>query len=111
MVSGDTDNYIWGKAINPYNQQRTTSGSSGGSAGLVAKNCCCFALGTDLTGSMKGPSAICGICCFVPTPKRISNIGVKSQIDGTIDGYTGFEHWISTVGPMARDVYTCVLFC
>ena len=64
---GFTNNKIYGMALNPFDQERTCSGSSGGDTGLVAANCVPFGIGTDIGGSIRGPAAACGIIGFKPT--------------------------------------------
>jgi Asp-tRNA(Asn)/Glu-tRNA(Gln) amidotransferase A subunit family amidase len=68
--SGHTENSIFGVAKNPYDETRTTSGSSGGDAALVSSKCVPFAIGTDIGGSIRGPAAANGIIGFKPTSQR-----------------------------------------
>jgi Asp-tRNA(Asn)/Glu-tRNA(Gln) amidotransferase A subunit family amidase len=68
MMMGHTDNTIFGEAKNPYNKDRTCSGSSGGDAGLVAARCVPFSIGTDIGGSVRAPAAACGLVGYKPTP-------------------------------------------
>ena len=67
---GHTDNRIYGRALNPYDQTRTCGGSSGGDGGLVAARCVPFAVGTDIGGSIRSPAACNGIIGFKPTSER-----------------------------------------
>lgn len=46
---------IWGKGLNPYNDEFSCGGSSGGSAGVVSTRCMPLAIGTDLAGSIRLP--------------------------------------------------------
>ena len=62
-----SDNPIYGSAKNPLRQDRTSGGSCGGDAGLVAANCIPIGVGSDNGGSIRGPSAFCGIFGFKPT--------------------------------------------
>jgi Asp-tRNA(Asn)/Glu-tRNA(Gln) amidotransferase A subunit family amidase len=59
-------------------------GSSGGSAGCVTKKCCLFALGTDLTGSVRGPASNCGLCGFMFAYNQISTKGIRNMYDGLV---------------------------
>ena len=52
------------------------AGSSGGDSGMVALRCTPYGIGTDAGGSLRVPASFCGISSFMPTPERISNIGV-----------------------------------
>jgi len=69
-------NEIFGEAKNPHNPERSPAGSSGGEAGMVAAHCTPLGLGTDIGGSIRGPSAFCGVCGFKPTASRMSNDGI-----------------------------------
>jgi Asp-tRNA(Asn)/Glu-tRNA(Gln) amidotransferase A subunit family amidase len=56
-----------GDTRNPRNPSRTSGGSSGGSAALVAAGVCDLALGTDTGGSVRIPAAYCGIVGLKPS--------------------------------------------
>lgn len=81
----------YGTARNPWNQQLSPGGSSGGSAVAVAAGMCFAALGSDTGGSIRQPAAFCGITGFKPTYSRLSTRGVLPLA------------WsLDTVGPMTR---------
>src|SRR5918999_5234822 len=63
----DGDNVHYGRARNPWNPECITGGSSSGSAAAVAASMCLGALGTDTGGSIRIPSALCGIAGLKPT--------------------------------------------
>lgn len=52
---------IWGATRNPWNLERTTYGSSGGSGASVAAGMAVAATGSDIGGSLRLPAAICGL--------------------------------------------------
>ncbi|KAL3935330.1 MAG: hypothetical protein SGBAC_009129 [Bacillariaceae sp.] len=67
-----TTGYNWhfGPARNPHNLDHFTGGSSSGSAAAVAAGLVPLALGFDGGGSIRIPSALCGVVGFKPTFKR-----------------------------------------
>ena len=56
-----SSNHHYGPARNPWDPERTSGGSSSGSGAAVASGEVPFALGTDAGGSVRIPSALCGI--------------------------------------------------
>jgi Asp-tRNA(Asn)/Glu-tRNA(Gln) amidotransferase A subunit family amidase len=56
-----------GDTRNPRDPSRTSGGSSGGSAALVAAGVCDLAVGTDTGGSIRIPAAYCGVVGFKPS--------------------------------------------
>ncbi len=65
-----------GDTRNPRDPSRTSGGSSGGSAALVAAGVCDLALGTDTGGSVRIPAAYCGIAGLKPTHSLLPVTGV-----------------------------------
>ena len=82
-----------GQTKNPYILDRSTSGSSAGSAASVAANLCAIAIGTETNGSISSPSSMCGIVGIKPTVGLWSRSGII-PISATQD----------TAGPMTRTV-------
>src|SRR6516225_4275067 len=66
----------FGPVHNPWALDTMAGGSSGGSAAAVAAELCYGALGSDTGGSIREPSACCGIVGIKPTYGRVSTRGV-----------------------------------
>lgn len=66
----------YGYVVNPFDKTRITSGSSSGSAVLVATDIVPFALGTDTGDSIRKPASYLGIVGYKPTYGLISRFGV-----------------------------------
>ena len=86
-------NPVTGQCRNPWNPERIPGGSSGGSGAAVAAEMAEGALGTDTGGSVRIPSAWCGLAGLKVTIGRISAAGVLP-----------LAHSLDTPGPMTRSV-------
>jgi amidase len=71
----ETDSH-WGRVLNPYNIHLSAGGSTGGEAALIALRGSVMGIGTDIGGSIRAPSAFCGIYGFKPTSSTLSTEGM-----------------------------------
>src|SRR5271169_3122738 len=97
LFAFESDNLIRGRTNNPYDFSRTSGGSSGGEAALIAACGSPFGLGSDAAGSVRLPAHFCGIASIKPTSGRLPRTGHVPPAGG----------WIETlwqIGPMARRV-------
>lgn len=94
-----TESPMWGVTRNPWDLDRTTGGSSGGSGAAVATGCVPLAEGSDMGGSVRIPSAWCGVVGLKPGLGRIP-----------MDVLPGLFDSISHHGPLARCVDDARLF-
>ena len=94
---GITDNLVYGRTNNPYNLDHTPNGSSGGEAAIIAAGGAPFGIGTDMGGSIRGPSHACGITGIKPTNRLVPETGMLGAFAPSV------SHW-NGVGPMARHV-------
>ncbi|MEG0284355.1 MAG: amidase family protein [Erysipelotrichales bacterium] len=75
-MGGTNINSCYDQTTNPYDTNRSTGGSSGGSAALVAAGCIPYAIGTDTGDSVRKPADYCGVYGFKPSWGVISRYGV-----------------------------------
>ena len=89
-------NSDFGTPPNPWNTSHIPGGSSSGSGVAVASGMIPGATGSDTGGSIRIPSAVCGIVGIKPTYGRISRYGL-----------TPLSWSLDTAGPMTRSVKDC----
>jgi len=78
---------------NPHSPAHVCGGSSSGSAAAVAAEMCFAAIGTDTSGSIRIPAALCGVVGLKPSYGLVSTRGVFPLS-------SSYDH----VGPLARTV-------
>jgi aspartyl-tRNA(Asn)/glutamyl-tRNA(Gln) amidotransferase subunit A len=93
-----TENPHYGPARNPWDLERITGGSSGGSAAAVAAGLCYGSIGTDTGGSIRIPASLCGV------------VGLKPGI-GRVDAQDviPLSRTLDVVGPITRTVEDAAL--
>jgi len=97
--SGDWQSFneMFGTTNNPWALTHTPGGSSGGAAAAVACGMTSFELGTDIGGSVRVPSAFCGVWGHKPSFGIIATLGYLDEPGGG-----GTESDVNVFGPIAR---------
>lgn len=104
--SGDlqTSCEMFGTTNNPWRLSHTAGGSSGGAAAAVATGMTSFEIGTDIGGSVRFPSAMCGIVGHKPSWGIIPTFG---YLDTPAGGTTELD--VNVFGPMTRSTADAAL--
>ena len=91
----------YGTPKNPWDRRtgRVPGGSSSGAAVAQADGMCVMALGTDTGGSVRIPSALCGLAGFKPTARRIP-----------LDGAFPLSTTLDSLGPLANSIECCAAY-
>lgn len=80
----------------PADRERVPGGSSSGAGVAVADAMCEIAIGTDTGGSVRIPSALCGVTGFKPSRQRVPTAGAF-PLSSSLD----------SIGPLARNIADC----
>ncbi|MDH3660220.1 MAG: amidase family protein [Alphaproteobacteria bacterium] len=92
-AGANTVNPVYGATGNPFDPEKTSAGSSGGSAAALATGMVPLANGSDMGGSLRNPAAYCGIVGMRPSPGGVAD-------ETTVLGWSS----LGVQGPMARSV-------
>ncbi|CAH0729386.1 unnamed protein product, partial [Brenthis ino] len=95
-MNWETYNNVTGLTMNPYDQRRTTGGSSGGESALIASAASIMGLGSDIAGSLRLPPMFNGIFGHKPSPKLLS---IEGHVPDCLD--PEFEEYFA-LGPITR---------
>lgn len=94
-----TENALHGRTLNPWHEEHTPGGSSGGAAAAVAAGIGPIAHGNDLGGSIRYPAYACGVAGIRPSFGRVPAFNPTMAAERPISAQL-----MSTQGPLARRV-------
>ncbi|KAF2251569.1 general amidase-like protein GmdB [Trematosphaeria pertusa] len=94
----------YGRTLNPFNITLSAGGSTGGEAALIAMKGSVLGVGTDIGGSIRGPSAFCGIYGFKPTTYTLP------MKDFLPTPFSAELNVLCSTGPMCRSLRDMNLF-
>ena len=75
LADWQSDNAIFGRTVNPWDQGRSPGGSSGGGAAALAAGLSALEVGSDIGGSIRVPAAFCGVYGHKPSETALPRSG------------------------------------
>ncbi len=96
LADWQSANPVYGRTVNPHDHARSPGGSSGGSAAALAMGMAPLEFGSDIGGSIRVPSAFCGVRGHKPSYGLVPSRGHAPP------GLDGLPPLLNVVGPMAR---------
>lgn len=97
-MGSSTEHSYFGVTKNPWDLERVSGGSSGGSSASVAADLCAFSIGTDTGGSIRQPASLCSCVGLKVSYGRVPREGVISYASS-----------FDTVGTFAKTVEDAAL--
>lgn len=107
----ECENPVYGRTLNPFDPTRTSGGSSGGEAAMIAAGGSPLGLGSDVGGSIRMPAGFCGIFGHKPSNRIVPITGHYPAGFDEIAALSGARYPLTSIGPLARaseDLWTAL---
>ena len=102
---GETNSPLTGITRNPWNPQKTSGGSSGGTAAAIASGMGPLSVGTDGAGSVRIPAGFCGNFGLKPSLGRVPPYDYRDYLQRLDDGVRGLRIAFSPTLGYAKNVH------
>lgn len=103
LLSFESFNDVWGRALNPHNTNYSPGGSTGGEGALLAFGGSRIGIGSDVAGSVRAPAHYSGCYSLRCSTGRWPKLGVNTSMPGQ-------EGIPSVFSPMARTLMDLTYF-
>ncbi|EMC99418.1 hypothetical protein BAUCODRAFT_21231 [Baudoinia panamericana UAMH 10762] len=103
LLSFESFNDVWGRALNPHNPKYSPGGSTGGEGALLAFGGSRIGIGSDVAGSVRAPAHYSGCYSLRCSTGRWPKLGVSTSMPGQ-------EGIASVFSPMARTLSDLTYF-
>lgn len=97
LADWQSENPVYGRTVNPFDNARSPGGSSGGAAAALATGMVPLEVGSDIGGSIRMPAHMCGVFGHKPS------YGIVPQRGHYFPGTDGADPPLAVVGPLARN--------
>lgn len=98
----ECDNPVYGRTFNPFDVSRTSGGSSGGEAAMIAAGGSPLGVGSDVGGSIRMPAGFCGIFGHKPSNRIVPITGHYLADPDVLPNLKDPHYPLTAMGPLAR---------
>lgn len=98
----ETKNTFYGRTKNPYNEKKTSGGSSGGEGALIGLGASPMGLGSDIGGSVRIPASFCGVFGHKPSYKMVPLTGHFPNTSAELAKLNEVSYPLTVAGPITR---------
>lgn len=98
----ECENPVYGMTSNPYDLERSSGGSSGGEAALIAAGASPLGFGSDVGGSIRMPAGFCGIFGHKPSNRIVPVTGHYPADHESMPNMRDPLYPLTVIGPMSK---------